>query len=190
MKTAMFPGSFDPIHMGHICLAKHALETLGLDKVIFVPSGVSPNKRHTQRTPGMARFQWIKASLAEINMPGLEVSDIESRHSVPTYTLESLQALKAQEPEGTEMFLLVGSDTAKRMQRWPSYKKVLETATVIAYGRDNEPGTISAPFWPHSSTDIRTKISEGKPIHGLVAKAIVPALLKNFAPKGPDIEDF
>lgn len=177
MKTALFPGSFDPIHNGHIALAKTAADTLGLDRVVFIPSGVSPNKRNKQRTLGSTRYNWIAAALSALGDKRLTVTSFESRHTHPTYTLETIEALKV---EKEETFLLVGADTAARMKRWPSHDKIQEIAKVITFGRSGEPGTIQAPEWPHASSDIRKRIEARQSIKGLVPDAIEKEIIKHF----------
>lgn len=184
MKIAIFPGSFDPIHLGHLALAQTAADKLGFsadagDKVTFVPSGVSPNKRRKQKTLGSIRHGWIAKALAELGDARLAVSDFESKHTVPTYTLETLQALTLGKSRD-DVYLLVGTDTAERMKRWPSYDRILRIAHVVSFGREGAKGNIEAPTWPHSSTEVRDRILKGQGIEHLVPKAIVTDLTRHF----------
>jgi nicotinate-nucleotide adenylyltransferase len=181
MKVAIFPGSFDPIHRGHIALAQTAADALNLDRVIFVPSGVSPNKRSRQRTPGTIRHGWIQKALQGLSDPRLVASDFESRHNVPTYTYETLAALTRENRAGREeAYVLMGADTVERMKRWPTYGKILRIVQIASFGREGLSGNIEAPTWPHSSTEVRTRIARGQKIDHLVPKEIVTDLTKHF----------
>lgn len=184
MKAAIFPGSFDPIHLGHLALAQTAADQLELDQVWFVPSGVSPNKRHKQKTPGATRFKWIELALQDLGDERLRVSDVESRHTVTTYTEQTVEQFKRDLPTA-ELFLLVGADTAQRMQRWPSYNRILKMAELVSFGRDGMPGTIFAPEWPHASSDIKRRIWLGQDISGLVPRTIAKQITQNFKTHGP-----
>jgi nicotinate-nucleotide adenylyltransferase len=177
MKIGIFPGSFDPIHTGHIALAAKAADALSLDQVIFVPSGVSPNKRRTQKTPGNIRHAWIQKALQDAKDPRLQVTDLESRMNVVTYTLETIQALGNQFP-GSSLFLLVGNDTAQRIQRWPSKDAINKSCTIIAFSREGSaeiPGIMQVSGWqpmPHASSEIKKRILVGETTTGLIPEAI------------------
>lgn len=169
MRIGILPGSFDPLHNGHLEMALSAIQHLNLDKVIFVPSGVSPNKRSTQRTPGTTRRQWIQKVLDHLGNPHLEVSGVESQHNVPTYTLDSILHFRRVYPAADDsLFLLVGTDTEKRMKKWPGYKSITGYVTIETFGREGCPGTIPTPEWPVSSTLIRSLLKEGEEISHLV----------------------
>lgn len=177
MRVGIFPGSFDPIHNGHIELAQCAANQLELDLVIFVPSGVSPNKRRKQKTPGAIRHRWITAALGALKDGRLNVSDHESKHDVPTYTLETIEMLTAK---NNENFLLVGADTAERMKRWPSYKRILEIVKIVSFGREGTPGSIETPLWAHSSTEVRERILKNLPVDHLVPASTAQEITKHF----------
>jgi nicotinate-nucleotide adenylyltransferase len=193
MKILIYPGSFDPIHMGHLEIALHVVEKENADKLIFVPSGVSPNKRFRQKTPGKIRFDWIQKALdAEKNFgknpeiaKKLEVSDIESRHNVTTYTLETIEAIAKQNP-GASLLLLCGEDTKIRMQRWPSYPKLQKICQFVVIPRDN-PQDKTSPQWPHSSTEVKATIAKGGCIQHLVPKVIAQEIALHFGKKPPQI---
>ena len=181
MRIGIFPGSFDPIHNGHLAIAQTAADHLELDQVIFVPSGVSPNKRRTQKTPGKIRFDWIQLALQNLGDNRLIVSDIESSRNTVTYTLESVQELGSAKGISKEnLFMLVGADTAARMQRWPSYQQILKIATIADFGRDGVPGSIPAYEYPHASSDIKRRIWLNQSIEDMVPRNIVKQITERF----------
>ena len=128
--TAIFGGSFNPIHHGHLLLADEVLEELGLDRVLFVPAGAPPHKPATALAPAVDRHAMVK--LATADHPRFEVSDIELRRSGPSYTVDTLEALhRAADP----LFLLVGSETFLDLLSWRAPRRIAELARFVVVPR-------------------------------------------------------
>ena len=129
-RTAVFGGSFNPIHYGHLLLADEVLERLGLDRVLFVPAGVPPHKPATTLAPAADRYAMVQ--LATADHPGFQVSDVELRRAGPSYTVDTLEALA---PAGDELFLLVGSETFLDLLSWRAPRRIAELARLVVAPR-------------------------------------------------------
>ena len=116
-KIGILGGTFDPIHLGHLIIAEQARDQYGLDKVMLIPSGHSYFKDNRSRKvlPAQTRLQMTK--IAAQDHPPFEVSDIEVNRPGNTYSFETLEALKALNPEA-ELYFIVGADTVCSMRTW------------------------------------------------------------------------
>ena len=98
MDVGLFGGSFDPPHVGHLVVARDAIERLGLDRIRFVPAHRSPHKDDTGAAPPELRYEMLCRAVAEDD--DFEVSRVELDRSPPSYTVDTLRALAAAEPDG------------------------------------------------------------------------------------------
>ena len=128
--TAVFGGSFNPIHYGHLLLADDIRERLGLERVLFVPAGTPPHKSPRGIAPAADRYQMVK--LATAAHPGFDVSDLELRRSGPSYTVDTLAAL--QRPRAG-LFLLMGSETILDLLSWRMPRRIAELARIVIIPR-------------------------------------------------------
>ncbi len=165
-KIGILGGTFDPIHQGHIELALAAKGQLSLDRVIFVPTHDSYQK--TVGTPPRHRLKMVE--LAIQNLPSFEVSAIEIERGGPSYSIDTLEQLKAQHPSA-ELFFILGSDAYLGISSWHRSNEIKNLAKFVVYPR-NQPIEDLAPYdasaiWlsrPQidvSSTEIRKKIAKG-----------------------------
>lgn len=129
-RTAVFGGSFNPIHYGHLLLADEVLEQLHLDRVLFMPAGVPPHKPATALAPAEDRYTMVK--LATADHPRFAVSDLELRRPGPSYTVDTLAALAAT---GDELFLLVGSETFLDLLSWRGPRRIAELSRLVVVPR-------------------------------------------------------
>ncbi len=129
-RTAVFGGSFNPIHYGHLLLADEILEQLGLDRVLFVPAGAPPHKTTASLAPAADRHAMVALAIA--GHPHFEVSDLELRRPGPSYTVDTLEALAGS---GDELFLLVGSETFLDLLSWRAPKRVAALARLVVVPR-------------------------------------------------------
>ena len=134
MRSGLMGGTFDPIHLGHLDIARAALEELKLDRVIFLPDGDPPHK-----LPCAAGTQRLRmAELACEDNPGFEVSDMELRRPGTTYTVDTLRKLKELRPRD-ELIYLIGSDTLYLFPTWHTAQdvaKLCRMAVVLRPGDD------------------------------------------------------
>lgn len=173
----LFGGSFDPIHHGHLIVARVAAETLGLAEVRFVPAREQPFKVGRHGAAPAHRAAMAAHAIAGTRDFGLETLELE-REGV-SYTVDTLRALRDREP-GIEPVLLIGADAAAEFPKWREADAVARLARVVVFGR---PGaehvvlphawrTIEVPAIEISATEIRQRVRQGLPIRYWVPDAV------------------
>ena len=135
MKIGIIGGTFDPIHYGHIYLAKEAMDVAKLDKLIFMPARLQPFKRGEKITDSKHRFEMTK--LAALDFPTAIVSDYEMKSSALSYTINTLRAIKEAYPFGTQIYFIIGTDAFLKIELW---KEPLELLTDYSYLVGARPG--------------------------------------------------
>jgi len=171
-KTGIFGGSFNPIHNGHISLAKQLKKTAGLDEVWLMVSPQNPLKQTSDLLDDKLRLQM--ARLAVENVEGIVVSDYEMHLPKPSYTWNTLQALTKDYPDH-EFVLMIGGDNWQHFDRWYRAEDIKANYEIVVYTRTpGDPGYIDI-----SSTDIRRRIREGRGIRRLVPKAVADFIKDN-----------
>ncbi len=136
MKIGIFGGSFDPIHIGHIQVAKKIKDKFRLDKIIFIPTFKTPQKEFTiENIDAKVRLKMIKLALKEYGFKNLEVSDIEIKRKGTSYTFDTLIQLKKKYPND-QLYLLMGSDRYLTFDSWYKYEKIKEMVEIIVYHRN------------------------------------------------------
>ena len=133
MKYCIFGGSFDPPHAGHCYLAQTACDSLHLDKIFWVPTPDPPHKSRPQ-TPFQHRVEMVKQFVA--HQLGHEVSDIEGRLSQPSYSLNTIRALKTEKGPDHQWYFLIGADNWKIFPTWHRGPEVLKEVTLVVFPRD------------------------------------------------------
>jgi nicotinate-nucleotide adenylyltransferase len=138
-RLGVFGGTFDPPHLGHLALAEWAREQLGLSRVLFVPAGQPPHKRGRRVTP--ARHRLAMTRLAVRGHPAFAVSAIEARRRGPSFTVETLRALRRRFPRA-ELWLLVGADSLNELHTWRAPQEIVALSRLAVAAR---PGARRAP---------------------------------------------
>ncbi|HYE93076.1 MAG TPA: nicotinate-nucleotide adenylyltransferase [Terriglobales bacterium] len=128
--TALFGGSFNPIHYGHLLLAHDVREQLSLDRVVFMPAGVPPHKPATDIAPAADRHAMVALAIAD--NPGFEVSDLELRRAGPSYTVDTLQALGVP---ASALFLIIGSETFLDLLSWREPRRLATLCRLVVVPR-------------------------------------------------------
>ena len=132
MNIAIFGGSFDPIHTGHIEIINHSLEQLDIDKVIVVPTFLSPFKKKFLATPSV-RFNWIKEVFK--NNLAVRVSEFEIVQNTPTATIKTVEYFeKILNPK--KIYLIIGADNLNSLHLWQDYKKLKQKVKFVIASRD------------------------------------------------------
>jgi len=171
IRTGIFGGSFNPIHNGHISLAKQLRERAGLDEVWLMVSPQNPLKQASDLLDDEKRMQMARLALE--NEPHIIASDYEMHMPKPSYTWNTLQALSKDYPD-REFVLLMGGDNWALFDRWYHAEDIKKNYRIVVYDRTpGEPGFIDI-----SSTAIRERIKAGKGIRRLVPKAVADLILK------------
>ena len=133
MNIGIMGGTFNPIHNGHLALAKAAMEQFPLDTVWFMPSGLPAHKSNDELADGSHRLNMTK--LALIGQKGFEASDFELKQEGYTYTANTLSALSKLYPSDTFHFI-IGGDSLMKFLCWRNPEVILQKAILLAAGRD------------------------------------------------------
>ncbi len=169
MNIGILGGTFDPIHQGHLSLARKAQDQFALDQVLFIPASISPLKTQSVRiTPAPERYRMVELALKGIE--NWEVCDCELTREGVSYTVDTLRELKKRFPDD-KLFLILGADSLESFSAWREPEEILRLADLLVARR---PGIdVKSPFasrakWiempeiPISASEIREKIRKGK----------------------------
>jgi len=175
--VGLFGGSFDPIHHGHLLVAQAAAEVLGLDEVRFVPAREQPFKVGEHAAAAADRATMVERAIA--GSPGMRLERLELDRAGPSYTVDTLRALRVREPD-TSFVLLVGSDAAMGVPRWHEAPELSRLARIVAFGRAGATagalppgiGFITVPKVEISSTAVRERVRRGQSIRYWVPDAV------------------
>ncbi len=185
MKIGIFGGSFNPVHQGHILLAKTALSELNLDKVIFVPSFQTPLKKAVLFLPTDERVRFLKVAIKKVKR--FELSDWEIKRARLTYTIETLKHFRRLYGPGASLYFLAGADTLKNLSRWKSIGSVLKLCRFCVFSRPGyklDKSLSGRICWVPmeaidvSATDLRRRVLSGLSVDGLVPQATKPLFVK------------
>ena len=172
-RIGLLGGTFDPIHNGHIAIAKTAIQQLKLDKLLLIPAGNPWQK--SEFTDSKHRLEMVKKAGKDLEK--VEVSDLEVNKTGPTYTFETLQELHKKFPN-SEFILILGSDAVAGFDTWkePNLIKTLARIYVVQRAGDFTQNwhfdRIQMPPIEISSTEIREKVKNNEPISELVPKLV------------------
>jgi nicotinate-nucleotide adenylyltransferase len=173
MRVGCFGGSFDPIHHGHLIAAEVAAEVLGLDQIRFIPAGEQPLKLGSHVASGAHRAAMV--ALAIEGQPRFFLDRLELERPGPSYTVDTLRALRARD-RTTDFFLLLGSDAARDLPRWREVEAIRELARVIVFDRAGSSGEgegiVEVPAIAISSTEVRDRARTGRSIRYWVPDAV------------------
>jgi len=128
---AIFGGTFDPVHYGHLRCAEEAREKLGLNNLYLLPAGTPPHRKPPQAT---TRQRLEMLHLAQAEFPQLEIDDRETRRSGPSYMVDTLQELRTEFPQ-TPLLLLIGQDAANHLHSWFHWEQLFELAHIVILTR-------------------------------------------------------
>lgn len=185
-KVGIFGGSFNPIHTGHIALAKSLCEKAGLDEVWFMVSPMNPFKKTaTDLLDDHLRLEMVEKALEK--EPQLKACDYEFRLPKPSYTWHTLQAI-SQEFTDIEFTLLIGGDNWAAFDKWYHHEDILAHYPIVVYPRQGSSvgkvpegvTIVETPLLNISSTEIRQRIKEGKSIEGMVPESIEELVKRNY----------
>ncbi len=172
-KIGIYGGTFDPIHHGHLILARDACETLDLEKMIFVPAAASPHK--IDRASASPQIRWEMVRKAIEGEPRFAVDDCELRRDPPSFTIDTVETIQKREA-GAQFFYCIGEDNASSLTSWhrfPELQKMVQF--VILDRRDFKSKTDYPVIRRHidiSATEIRKRVAEGRSIRYLVPRAV------------------
>ncbi len=172
MRIGILGGSFDPIHQGHLTLARESMKQFKLDKVLFIPASVPPHKKNDAFvTPAPSRARMTE--LAIVEEPRWEVCDFELRRPGVSYTVDTLRELRKIYPPPHELFFIAGADSLQDLAKWKDPEEILKLSEWIVAPRDSVPFPPSLPGGIHrlniplveiSATELRDKIRRAEDV--------------------------
>ncbi len=183
MKVGVLGGSFNPVHNGHVALAREIVAKGMVDKVLMVLSPLNPLKQHLgSLLADDLRLDMLR--LACEPYPELEACDIELTMPRPSYTIDTLRKLSS-ENRADSFRLVIGADNWACFQKWRSPDEIIRDYSPIVYPREDYPmpeeGSGATPFWaeilPVSSTEIRTCIA-GQASNAKLLTLVSPQVLE------------
>lgn len=162
---ALFGGSFDPVHLGHLEIARRSVEAMELDQVRFLPCRQSPHKDAAPGASDTDRLEMLKIAVA--GLPWAVVDDFDLRSPPPSYSVRTVLHMREQFPD-SRLFWIVGLDQWRALPQWREPDALAEHLEFLVFSRDGEP--MSRPGWrmhpiagehPASATRIRQALREG-----------------------------
>jgi nicotinate-nucleotide adenylyltransferase len=173
LKIAIYGGTFDPIHHGHLIIAREALETLGFQELIFVPALVSPLKKTKPVASGEIRLLMVRAAIE--NEPGFAVDDCELRRSPPSYTIDTIEEIRRRKGDA-EIYCLIGEDNVEKLTRWHRFAELEKIVRFVVLDRSGQRPSHTYPIIHRkidiSATEIRKRVASGRSIRYLVPPAV------------------
>jgi nicotinate-nucleotide adenylyltransferase len=211
MTIGLFGGTFDPVHVGHLDVARAARSACGLDAVWLVPARVPPHRRMPRAS---AAHRFAMAAFAAAAEPGVLVSDVEMDASGPSYTAETLDRLASRGHDLRAFCFVIGADAFRDIATWRDYPDVLDRCDFVVVSRPgfsvrnlradmpdladrmvdapsrrvSQPSIllVEAPTSPVSSTDVRRAIGRGASLEGLLPPAVAGHIARHGLYREPD----
>lgn len=197
-KYGLMGGTFDPIHLGHLMISEYVKEDLGLDEVIFIPTGNPPHK--TNYLPADQRYNMV--SIAIRKNKSFKISDVETRRVKESYSIETINILK-RELKG-ELYFIIGTDSLFDLKNWkdietlstlvdfacairPHYALQKEIEKEIAYLDRNyhtKIHMVNSPLYDISSTEIRKRLKAKKSVRYIVPDEVIDYIDRNNLYRG------
>ena len=163
MRIAIFGGSFDPVHNGHVGIARKALAELSLDRLFVVPAAVSPFKTSSSpRLSDEVRLKCIHAAFAGV--AGVVVDARELEKGGVSYAIDTVREYALEFP-GAEIYFIIGEDSVEGLPRWKDYEELKKLCVFKSYPRTVE-----------SSTEVRRRLFAEMPIDDLVPRSVADIL--------------
>jgi nicotinate-nucleotide adenylyltransferase len=179
-RVGLFGGTFDPPHVGHLVTAVNVRHALDLDAVVLMVANVPWQKQGSRAiTPAEDRYAMVAAAVRDV--PGLVAGRTEIDRGGPSYTADTLAVLAGEHP-GAELFTIVGDDAAGGITTWERYDEVVARSTLVVVDRPGAPVELPAGFeWVRvevprlevSSTDLRARVLDGRPLDYLVPEPVL-----------------
>jgi len=181
MKLGFYGGTFDPIHNGHLILARDAVEVLELDRLYFIPNAISPHKTGVQISPPELRGAMVRAAIED--EPRFDMDEAELNRSGVSYTIDTILEMRDRFGAETEFFYLIGQDNVEDLPSWRRIDDLHRLVTFVVLSRSET----AAPL-PYvtlhrridiSATEIRNRIAKGQSIRYLVPDKVNDLIIRH-----------
>ena len=191
-RIALFGGSFNPIHLGHLAAAEGVVDALSLERVVFVPAGTPPHKTPSCLAPAAHRMRMVE--LAVRDNPRFELWDFEARASGTSFTIDTVRDWKRNHGAAGPVDFVIGADTVRELPTWRSIGELFEECTFVVVSRpgwgDEVPNEladqvgrervdamwrrkVNVPLVDVSSSELRRRLAEGRSVRYLVPDAVI-----------------
>ena len=190
-RVGLYGGSFNPVHFGHLIVARSVAEQLDLARVTFLPSATPPHKEGECLVEPRDRAEMVRLAIARDDL--FDFSDYDLTRNGPSYTVETIAHFKREMPDGTELFWIIGADWLIELGTWHKAAELVDACTVVTAARPGWERPDLSALAPHlddaqvakvrdhildtpridiSATDIRARITAGKSIRYLVPESV------------------
>lgn len=186
LRVGLFGGSFDPVHCGHLLMARAAIEEAELDRMILIPTATSPFKPDSNPAPADARLMLLRLALA--GETDCEVDDQEIRRGGVSYTIDTVKSMSERHP-GAKLFWLIGADHVRQLPEWREADELARRVEFLIIPRPGETApALPPPFrgrvlqgfpFAVSSTEIRERVRSGRSLANLVPTTVAEAIRNN-----------
>jgi nicotinate-nucleotide adenylyltransferase len=172
-KIAIYGGTFDPVHHAHLILAREAIETLRLDKVILVPAAISPLKKAAPVASGEVRLEMLRAAIK--SEPEFEVDECELLRPPPSYTIDTVEEIRLRECDAS-IYCLIGEDNIGQLPRWHRFAELEKIVRFVVLDRTGKQPSHSYQVIHRridiSATEIRQRVAQHESIRYLVPHSV------------------
>jgi len=172
-KIAIYGGTFDPIHHAHLILAREAIETLDLDKVILVPAAISPLKKSAPVARGEVRLEMLQAAIE--GEPKFEVNECELLRPPPSYTIDTVEEIRRHECDAS-IYCLIGEDNVEQLPQWHRFPELEKIVRFVVLDRSGKQPSHSYQLIHRridiSATEIRRRVAQNESIRYLVPNSV------------------
>lgn len=189
--VGLYGGSFNPIHLGHLIIARAVVDHFHLSRMVFLPAAAPPHKSREGLAPAHDRAEMVGRAIA--NEPAFEFSDFDLVRPGPCYTIDTVLHYRQQLPPGTELFWLIGADTLSELPTWRRIHELVDLCRIVTACRPGydainwhllervfrvgqveklRAGLVETPRVDISSTDIRRRVGAREPIADLVPASV------------------
>jgi len=172
-KIAIYGGTFDPIHHGHLIVAREALERLGAEEVIFIPARVSPFRKTAPVARDEIRLVMIQAAIE--NEPGFAVDDCELRRPPPSYTIDTIEQIRQSKGNAT-IYCLIGEDNVDKLTKWRRFADLEKIVRFVVLDRSGQRPHHAYPVIRRkidiSATEIRKRVATDRSIRYFVPSTV------------------
>jgi len=173
LKIAIYGGTFDPVHHAHLILARQAIETLGLEKVILVPAAISPLKKAAPVASGEVRLAMLEAAVK--GEPEFEVNQCELLRPPPSYTIDTVEDIRGRERDAS-IYCLIGEDNVEELPRWHRFAELEKMVRFVVLDRSGKQPSHSYQVIHRridiSATEIRRRVAQNESIRYLVPDSV------------------
>ena len=188
-RVALYFGSFNPIHKGHIALAEWVVEHGLCDELIFIVSPQNPFKEQAGLAPEFSRYEMCELACKASRYPEqIKVSAVEFVLEKPSYTINTLRYLRENFGSEMKFSILMGADNIENFDKWREYEEILRNYPLLVYPRegysverfaDKIKFLENAPLFDFAATDIRKMIAEGKHFNDKVGNDVAKYIIRN-----------